>query len=359
MSSDCFCPDRSPAFPAPLAVSLGDPAGVGPELALKAWEVCVRRGTPDTVPFFVMGSADWLESVSRHTGAGPVRRISSAAEAREVFSHALPVLEPSVPLAASVRFGVPDPASAAHTLAAIEDAVGLVAGDEASALVTLPVNKAVLQAAGFPHPGHTDFLGVLARRLWPCDGVPVMMLAAPGLRVVPVTVHVSLREAIASLTTDRIVQTARTVSAALKRDFGLEHPRLAISALNPHAGEGGLMGTEEDTVIRPAVEHLQAAGIQADGPFPCDTLFHEEARATYDAALCMTHDQALIPIKTLDFHRAVNVTLGLPFVRTSPDHGTAYALAGAGTARADSLVSALDLACSMVRARRAFAAGAS
>jgi 4-hydroxythreonine-4-phosphate dehydrogenase len=274
----------------------------------------------------------------------PIQPIAAAADALAIWPRALPVLP--LGLAASVTPGRLDPRNAHPVIAAIERAVGLVRSGEASAMVTNPIHKQVLLEAGFAHPGHTEFLAAL-------DGgaVPVMMLACPGLRVVPVTVHMALSRAIRELGQDAIVTAARITAAALARDFGIGRPRLAVAGLNPHAGEAGAFGREEIEIIAPAIERLRADGLDIFGPLPPDTMFHAAARARYDAAICMYHDQALIPIKTIDFDRGVNVTLGLSFIRTSPDHGTALDIAGTGGARPESLLAALDLAAGMAVAR--------
>jgi 4-hydroxythreonine-4-phosphate dehydrogenase len=267
----------------------------------------------------------------------------------------LPVLPQ--PLAVEDRPGRLDVRNAGAVIASIERGTALTRDGYAGAIVTNPIQKKTLQNAGFPYPGHTEFLAVLGG----APGKPaevVMMLAGRGLRVVPVTIHVALRRALDMLSTDLIVRAGRIAAAALQRDFGIDAPRLAVAGLNPHAGEDGAMGDEEATIVAPAVKTLRAEGIDATGPLPPDTMFHEAARARYDAALCMYHDQALIPLKTLDFAGGVNVTLGLPFVRTSPDHGTALDIAGAGTADPTSFLAALDLAAEMAgrRAARAMAA---
>jgi 4-hydroxythreonine-4-phosphate dehydrogenase len=325
---------------------MGDPAGVGGEILARVWRLRDqgREGEPPPPPFLVIGDPDWLAA---HV---PVQVIGDPAEAALALPHGLPVLPE--PLAVPARPGQGDPANAGAVIRSIERAVALVAADEAAGVVTLPINKHVLRSAGFRHPGHTEFLGELAGRHWPdAPREPVMMLACPQLRVVPVTVHVSLARAIETLTTQRILDVARITHAALRRDFGLAAPRLALAGLNPHAGEEGGMGTEDATLIAPAVAILRAEGIDARGPLPADTLFHAEARARYDVALGMYHDQVLIPIKTLDFHGGVNTTLGLPFIRTSPDHGTAFDIAGKGLARPDSLLAALGLASAMSEIR--------
>jgi 4-hydroxythreonine-4-phosphate dehydrogenase len=276
----------------------------------------------------------------------PVRTIAAPAEAVSACREALPVMPLGVRLRG--RPGRPDPADGPAILAAIERAVRDVREERALALVTNPINKDNLYRAGFRHPGHTEYLAELAG-----TGVaPVMMLASETLRVVPVTIHLALRRAVATLSTAAIVHAGKVSAAALRRDFGIARPVLAVAGLNPHAGESGALGEEDRDIVAPAVAELQAAGIDARGPFAADTMFHEEARRRYDAALCMYHDQALIPLKTLDFYGGVNVTLGLPFVRTSPDHGTALDIAGRGIARPDSFVAALRLAVRMALNRR-------
>ncbi|WP_337995888.1 4-hydroxythreonine-4-phosphate dehydrogenase PdxA [Oleispirillum naphthae] len=327
----------------PLALSMGEPAGIGPDLILEAW----RRARGGAIPAFAaIADPAVLAARARRLGLSlPIRPIAALAEAAEVFSAALPVLP--VTAANPEVIGVPDPANAAAVTGAIRRGVELCQAGEAAALVTAPIHKAALAAAGFPHPGHTDYLAELAGP--GCRAV--MMLACDALRVVPATVHCALAEVPARLAALPLAEIARIVLAALARDFGIAQPRLAVAALNPHAGEDGLMGDEEEDLIAPAIAALAAEGHAVAGPFPADTLFHAEARALYDAALCMYHDQALIPIKTLDFHGGVNVTLGLPFIRTSPDHGTALSLAGTGQARPDSLIAALRMADAMARAR--------
>ncbi len=313
---------------------MGDPAGIGGEITLRAWQA-LRGGGP---VFFA------IDDPARLAPRGPIRRIDHAAEAAAVFPEALPVL--AQPLPVPVRPGHPDPANAPAVIASIERAVQLALSGEASGIVTNPISKAVLYAAGFSYPGHTEFLAALT-------GAPlaIMMLASPVLRVVPVSVHVSLRQAVETLTTDAIVLAGRITARALVQDFSIARPRLAIAGLNPHAGEGGAMGEEEIHLIAPAIEALRAEGIHASGPWPPDTLFTPAASARYDAAVCMYHDQALIPLKTLDMTGGVNVTLGLPLVRTSPDHGTAFDIAGRGRADAASLIAAIRLAA-RIAARR-------
>jgi 4-hydroxythreonine-4-phosphate dehydrogenase len=318
----------------PLALTLGEPAGIGPEITLAAWRA-VRAAGP---AFFLIGDPALLPGA-------PVARIAAPEEAAAAFPDALPVLP--LPLAAPVTPGRLDPANAPAVIASIERAVGFAKAGRAGGVVTNPIQKSVLTAIGFPHPGHTEFLGELAGLGQP----PVMMLACPGLRVVPVTVHLALRRAAAELTTEAIVTQGRITAEALRRDFGLAAPRLVVAGLNPHAGEAGTMGREDIEIVAPAVAALQAAGIAARGPLPADTLFTPRARATYDCALCMYHDQALIPVKTLDMDGGVNVTLGLSIVRTSPDHGTALDIAGKGLADPGSLIAALRVAGEMARMR--------
>ncbi len=277
----------------------------------------------------------------------PIREVASAGQAQAVFAEALPVLP--VRLAAPPVPGRIDPANAPAILASIRLAAALALRGEASGMVTNPINKAALYDAGFAHPGHTEFLAELTHATNP----PIMMLASPLLRVVPVTVHVSLRRAIEMLDTATIQTTARITAAALARDFGLPNPRLAIAGLNPHAGEQGALGDEERTLIAPAIAALRAEGLNVTGPWPPDTMFTADARTRYDVAICMYHDQALIPLKTLDMHHGVNVTLGLPIVRTSPDHGTAFDIAGQGIADPSSLIAALDLAGELAASRAA------
>lgn len=328
----------------PLALTMGEPGGVGPELAFKA-HAALRASGPS---FFVIGDARVFAARGENFAA-----ISAPAQAREKFKDALPIFD--IGIAAGATIGKADPLSAPAVIASIEKAVFFALSDEAAAVVTNPIQKASLIAAGFEYPGHTEFLEALTAAAPMPDAAhrgAVMMIAGPALRTVPVTIHDSVIAAARSLTTEIIVRKGLILAEALRRDFGVPAPRIAVSGLNPHAGEGGAIGDEDDRIIAPAVENLASAGVNAFGPFPADTLFHEEARANYDAALCMLHDQALIPAKTLAFHEAVNVTLGLPIVRTSPDHGTALDIAGKGAARADSLIAALRLAAAMA-ARRA------
>lgn len=326
---------------------MGDPAGIGLDIVVTGLNA--RRASP--APGFVfVGDSAALEQRARLLGL-PLVVSALAPDARNfgVPEGTLGVID--VACQDQVTPGKPSVANAPATIGAIEIAARLVRGGLASALVTNPIAKDVLAAGGFKHPGHTEFLGELSQRYWGKAAHPVMMLAAPQLRVVPVTVHIALSEVPAKLTRQLILDTARTTVAALKSDFGIAQPRLAVCGLNPHAGENGLMGHEEQSVIRPAIETLRAEGMAISGPHSADTLFHEAARATYDAVLAMYHDQALIPLKTLAFDQGVNVTLGLPFVRTSPDHGTAFGIAGTGKASPTSFLAALDLASAMAQRR--------
>ncbi len=319
-----------------LAVTMGEPAGIGGELSLKAWAARHRWGLP---PFVVLDDPDRLENLAARLGlAVPIARVASPQTAAAAFESCLPVLP--VPLTVPVIPAQPNAANGRAVLASIEQAVALVLTGAAAAVVTNPIHKGVLYQAGFSHPGHTEYLGALVGATSP-NTAPVMMLEGGGLRVVPVTCHLSVRQALATLSIGAIVHCGRVTAQALVRNFGIPRPRLAVAALNPHAGEGGAMGNEEATLIAPAVSQLRALGIDASGPHPADTLFHAAARAGYDAVLCMLHDQALIPLKTLAFDTGVNITLGLPFIRTSPDHGTAFDLAGTGRASEASLVAAM------------------
>ncbi len=328
----------------PLALTLGEPAGIGPDITLAAW---LKRRELALPPFYVSGDPELLAQRAKVLGLDvPVASVAPRA-AVATFTEALPVSNCGLPATASP--GRPDATSAAVAIAAIREAVADVAAGRAAAVVTNPIAKSVLTRAGFAHPGHTEFLAELAGKQSGTTLRPVMMLWSPELAVVPVTIHQALRDAITTLSTDLIVDTCRIAAADLRQRFGLPTPRLALAGLNPHAGEDGTMGDEEKTIIAPALERLRADGIAVSGPFPADTLFHAAARKTYDCAVCMYHDQALIPIKTLAFDSAVNVTLGLPFVRTSPDHGTAFDIAGTGRANPASLIEALRLAARLAR----------
>ncbi|MEN3348702.1 MAG: 4-hydroxythreonine-4-phosphate dehydrogenase [Bradyrhizobium sp.] len=329
----------------PLALTSGEPAGIGPDITLAAW---LRRSELDLPPFYLLGDRAALAERARALGLTVELADVGAEEAEAAFSRALPVVATGTK--ATARPGAPDATSAAAALASIRQAVADVRAGKAAAVVTNPIAKNVLYRAGFRHPGHTEFLAELAATGGRTPQ-PVMMLWSPTLAVVPVTIHVSVREALAQLSTELIVSTARIVVADMKAHFGLAAPRLAIAGLNPHAGEDGTLGTEDIEIVAPAVEILRREGVDARGPLPPDTMFHAAARKTYDCAICMYHDQALIPIKTVAFEDAVNVTLGLPFIRTSPDHGTAFDIAGTGKANPSSLIAALRLAARMAAAK--------
>ena len=327
----------------PLALTQGDPSGIGPELSLKCW---LNRNAGDR-SFFFIGDLQHLRRTADALGIALPVAISHPREAAAAFSRALPVLDLGLQVVGAP--GKPEASDAAATIASIERAVECVAKGEAAAVVTNPIAKSVLYATGFAHPGHTEFLGEIARRHWHADVTPIMMLWCPDLAVVPLTVHVPLHDVPPRVTREAILATARGVVRDLRERFDIGRPRLAIAGLNPHAGEAGTMGNEEVAIIAPAVAELRAEGIDATGPLPADTMFHARARKTYDVAIAMYHDQALIPIKTIAFDSAVNVTLGLPFIRTSPDHGTAFDIAGTGVADPASLQAALRLAGRLAR----------
>jgi 4-hydroxythreonine-4-phosphate dehydrogenase len=331
---------------APLAVALGDPAGIGPEIVIKAWEARHREGLP---PFFAVGDIRSIEMI----WTGPVERIAAPGEAAAVFDRALPLL--SVEDGGEIVPGEPNLEGARCSLDSLEVATGLARSGAASALVTGPVSKAQLYAIGFTHPGQTEFV---AERCGISGDNVVMMLAGPDLRVVPVTTHMPLAMVAQSLTVEVIVAKARTTVRGLQRNFGVENPRLAFAGFNPHAGEGGAIGTEEIDLVTPAIELLREDGVDAVGPLAADTMFHARARRAYDVAICLYHDQALIPLKTLYFDVGVNVTLGLPIVRTAPDHGTAFAIAGQGQAHPGAMIAAIRLAAEAVARRKAECAAA-
>jgi 4-hydroxythreonine-4-phosphate dehydrogenase len=325
----------------PLALTSGEPAGIGPDIAVTAWQ---RRNELGLSPFYLLGDRDFFAERADMLGLKIEFADASPETASAIFADALPVVATGE--AATARPGRPDATSANAALASIRQAVADVRAGRASGVVTNPIAKSVLYRAGFRHPGHTEFLADLAATGGAAPQ-PVMMLWSPTLAVVPVTIHLSVRDALAALSTDLIVTTARIAVADLKARFGISNPRLAVSGLNPHAGEEGSLGMEDIEIVAPAVDILRRDGIEVRGPLPADTMFHEAARKTYDCAICMYHDQALIPIKTIAFEDAVNVTLGLPFIRTSPDHGTAFDIAGTGRANPSSLVAALRLAARM------------
>jgi len=331
----------------PLALTSGEPAGIGPDITIKAW---LRRNELKLPPFYLLGDRDLLNERAKTLGLKIKLADVRAEDALCTFGDALPIV--ATGHAATALAGRPDGTSADAAMASIRQAVADVAAGRASAVVTNPIAKSVLYRAGFRHPGHTEFLAELAATKGRTPQ-PVMMLWSPALVVVPVTIHLALRDAIARLSSELIVSTVRIVVADLKTRFGLANPRLAVSGLNPHAGEEGSLGTEDQTIVAPAIEILSREGIEIRGPLPADTMFHDAARKTYDCAVCMYHDQALIPVKTLAFEEAVNVTLGLPFIRTSPDHGTAFDIAGSGRANPSSLIAALQLAARMAAAQPA------
>ena len=332
----------SPAV-APLVLTLGEPAGVGPEIVAAAWKAL----RADQTAFAVIGDAALMR-----TQGVPVAEIGVPGDAGGLFGSALPVIHR--PLPAPVLVGSPDPANASAVADGIEEAVSFALSGEASGVVTAPIAKAPMYASGFRFPGHTEFIAELTADA-PYAGTrgPVMMLTAQNLRACLVTIHVALDQVPELVTPERVARTARVVHESLKRDFAVARPRLAMAALNPHAGEGGALGLQERDILIPVAEKLRAEGIDITDPRPADTLFHNEARATHDAAICMYHDQALIPVKTLDFWGGVNVSLGLPIIRTSPDHGTGFDIAGKGVARPDSLIAAIRLASEMAAARAA------
>jgi 4-hydroxythreonine-4-phosphate dehydrogenase len=329
----------------PLALTLGEPAGIGPDLALAVWH---RRGELDVPHFYVVADPKFLRRRADQLGLDVPLAIVTPSAAAAAFSRALPVV--ALDLAVTAEPGHPDRSSAPAAVGSIRRAVADVIASRAAAIVTNPVAKNVLYDGGFAEPGHTEFLATLVQEATGKSLRPVMMLWSPELAVVPVTIHLPLKEIFLHLSTELVVETGRIVARDLAVRFRIPHPRLAIAGLNPHAGENGALGEEDRTIVAPAVARLIADGIDARGPLPADSLFHKQARATYDVALCMYHDQALIPIKTLAFDHAVNVTLGLPFVRTSPDHGTAFDIAGTGTADATSLIAALRLAARLAMA---------
>ena len=334
------------AISAPVAITMGEPAGIAPEITLKAW---LARKDYSLPPFFVAGDPDLYRQMAAASGmAVSVEEIHLPGEAMDVFARALPVLP--VTLGETSMPGSLSPANAAAVISSIDLACDLALRGEVSAIVTNPIHKRALYGAGFNLPGHTEYLA--AR----CGGAtPVMMLSCPDLRVVPVTVHLSLKAAAAALSSSAIIEQGEILARALIKDFGISRPRISVAALNPHAGEEGHLGREEIDIIVPAVEALRARVPEAEilGPAPADTLFHAAARARYDAVLCMYHDQALIPLKTIDFERGVNTTLGLPIVRTSPDHGTALDIAGQGKAHPGSLIEAIRAATEIARHRAA------
>ncbi|TFI60146.1 4-hydroxythreonine-4-phosphate dehydrogenase PdxA [Sphingomonas parva] len=330
--------DAAAPLSTPLAVALGDPAGIGPEITAKAWE---RREAEGLAPFFAVGSPEALRAV----WSGPVAVVSGPDEAAACFDRALPLIR--VEGAADSAPGRPTLDGARNSLDALEIAVGLTRSGAASAVITGPVSKAQLYAIGFVHPGQTEFV---AERCGIASGMVAMMLAGPTLRTVPVTTHIALRDVPEVLTTELIATRGRTTIRGLRRQFGIERPRIAVAGLNPHAGENGALGREEIDIVIPAIERLrEEEDAEIIGPLAADTMFHPRMRATYDAALCLYHDQALVPLKTLHFDEGVNITLGLPIVRTSPDHGTAFAIAGQDKAEPGAMIAALSMAADCAR----------
>ena len=329
----------------PLALTIGEPAGIGPDLSLTVWQ---RRAELNIPPFYIVGDPDFLRRRADRLGLDVPITTTKPSAAAAAFPSTLPIVP--LDIAVSAEPGRPDRSSAPAAVASIRRAVADAMAGAAAAVVTNPVAKNILYNWGFAEPGHTEFLATLVQETTGKVLRPVMMLWSPELAVVPVTIHLPLREIFGYLSTDLVAETGRIVARDLATRFCIARPRLAITGLNPHAGENGALGEEDRTIVAPAVARLVADGIDARGPLPADSLFHEAARATYDVALCMYHDQALIPIKTLAFDHAVNVTLGLPFVRTSPDHGTAFDIAGTGIADPTSLISALRLAARLAMA---------
>ena len=323
----------------PLALTLGEPAGIGPDLTIQLWR---RRAELRLPAFYIIADPEFIKRRAQLLGLNVAVSVVTPAQASETFARAMPIVSLDLPVTAAP--GGPDASSAPAAIASIRRAVADVLAGKAAAIVTNPVAKNVLYRSGFAEPGHTEFLAKLVEEATGKPTRPVMMLWSPELAVVPVTIHLPFKDVVTQLTSELVVETGRIVARDLTARFGISHPRIVVAGLNPHAGEQGALGDEDGTIVAPAVKRLQAEGVDAVGPLPADTLFHERARVSYDVALCMYHDQALIPIKTLAFEHAVNVTLGLPFVRTSPDHGTAFDIAGKGTADPSSLVAALTLA---------------
>ncbi len=328
---------------------MGEPSGIGGELTLLAW---MRRKSEAIPPFFAIDNPQRLRILSAHLGLKiDLAEIAHPNEACECWDQALPVL--TRPLSCPVDFGQPTSENAPDVIGAIDTAVDCVFSNTASAIVTNPIQKKTLYDAGFTYTGHTDFLAALAHKQRPAEvtNAPIMMMAVPGLRTVPVTIHVSLSTAIAAIDRQSIVKCGRAVYQALVKDFGISEPRIAVTGLNPHAGEDGSLGHEESHIIYPAIADLSREGISVSGPFAADSIFAEAKRKMWDAVICMYHDQALIPVKTLDFWNSVNITLGLPFIRTSPGHGTGLDIAGTGTAQPSSFIAALRQAADLAQQR--------
>lgn len=331
-----------------LLLTLGEPGGIGPELAIKLW---AQRQTNCVPPFVYLASQNLIENRAKTLGLSvPTLDWAIAQKSQSIeqaFQDALPVLNLDDDIHDAL--GVADPKNAPAVLSSIETAVRMIHDDEADALITAPINKKSLYDAGFAHPGHTEFLGLLASQ-WPNSPYrPVMMLAGPELRTVPATLHIPLKDVPEALDTGELLELIEITNRELIQRFNIEKPRIAVTGLNPHAGEEGAMGEEDEAIIRPAILEAQSKGINVSGPHPADTLFYRERRSTYDAAIAMYHDQALLPVKTLAFDETVNVTLGLPFIRTSPDHGTALDIADQNKARPHSMLAAIKLADQMAR----------
>lgn len=329
---------------APLGLTMGDPSGIGLDLSLKAW---CKRGELHLPDFIYIGSIDALYARASVLNIDIKVKETTADKAHEYFNEVIPAIHIATPK--NVVAGTPNSENASAIIGSIDLAVDMAKSGAVSAIVTNPIAKSVLYDAGFKHPGHTEYLASLSNDDNGDEPLPVMMLSGPQLRTVPVTIHIPLMSIMAHLSTDLIVKTSAITARDLTQRFGIKNPRLALSGLNPHAGEGGALGHEDAEFVAPAIAQLRAMGIDAIGPLPADTMFHEDARCDYDVAICMYHDQALIPAKALGFHDAVNVTLGLPFIRTSPDHGTAFSIAGKNIAREDSLVAAMKMANKMVQ----------
>ena len=322
----------------PLAITMGEPAGIGWEITLKAW----TKRSPLDQPFYLLDDFERLKIVNRDI---PLKIIESPSEANNVFQEALPVFH--MPLSAPVNYGNPSEKTAPDVISSIKQAVSHIQARLAAGIITNPIQKNTLYNIGFNYPGHTEFLGSLGS----VTETPTMMISCPGLKVVPISTHVNLLDAISELSAENIVRTCQITAKSLSIDFGIKNPHLAIAGLNPHAGERGNLGTQEQDIIKPAIKKLKKAGINASGPHSPDTLFSHPMRQTYDVAICMYHDQALIPIKTLNFEEGVNITLGLPFVRTSPDHGTAIDIVGKGLASEKSMVAAISIASKIIKQR--------
>ena len=322
----------------PLAITMGEPAGIGWEITLKAWEKRVGNDQP----FYLLDDFNRLKKVCKNI---PIEMIKTPSDAQKVFPDALPIFH--MPLSAPANLGRPSTKTAPDVVLSIRQAVRHIENKMAAGVITNPIQKNILYDIGFKYPGHTEFLGALSSY----TATPLMMLSCHDLKVVPITTHLNLLDAISKISTKRIINTCMLTAKSLATDFGIKNPHIAVAGLNPHAGEGGQLGEEEQKIIEPAVSELRSIGLNVSGPLSPDTLFSRPIRKTFDVAICMYHDQALIPIKTLDFEKSVNITLGLPFVRTSPDHGTALDIAGQGIANEKSMVEAIQVASSIAKYR--------